>query len=180
MPWVRIDDQYPEHPKITAAGHLAGWLDVCAMAYSNRMLTDGFIADAMVPRLSSVPAPSKRAAELVAAGRWVRVEGGYQIHDYLDYQKTKVQILKEREQANRRQFKRRHGVTPDVTSGANHARPTPTPTTEPVVRTLTSVPDPDRDTAVDNPPAAQSIAAAKRAVGRAAPDPSPHSTEAHV
>ena len=151
MPWVRIDDQYPEHPKITAAGHLAGWLDVCAMAYCNRALTDGFIADAMVPRLSSVPAPVKRAGELVAAGRWVRVEGGYQIHDYLKFQKSKVQILKEREQANRRQFKKRHGVTPDVTAPVSHARPTPTPKTEPVVQLLTPVPDPERNTPFAGP-----------------------------
>ena len=81
----------------------------------------------------------------------MRVEGGYQIHDYLKFQKSKVQILKEREQANRRQFKKRHGVTPDVTAPVSHARPTPTPKTEPVVRPLTPVPDPERDTPFAGP-----------------------------
>ena len=155
MPWVRIDDQYPEHPKIVAAGHLAGWLDVCAMAYSNRALTDGFIAKAMVPRLSSVPQPLKRAAELVAVGRWDEVDGGYQIRDYLDYQKSADQIRKEREQTAARQarFRNRktpvdnrthHGASNGVTNGPVTPSPLPHPSNT-VELLLTSVPEAGRD-----------------------------------
>ena len=150
MPWVRIDDQYPEHPKIVAAGHLAGWLDVCAMAYSNRALTDGFIAKAMVPRLSSVPAPLKRAAELVEVGRWSEVDGGYQINDYLKYQKSGDQIRKEREQTANRQarFRNRTAVDNRGSNGVTDGPVTPSPLPHPsntVGLLLTSVPDAGRD-----------------------------------
>ena len=154
MPWVRIDDQYPEHPKIVAAGHLAGWLDVCALAYSNRALTDGFIAKAMVPRLSSVPAPLKRAAELVEVGRWSEVDGGYQINDYLEYQKSGAQIRKERDQTAQRQARFRNRTTVDnrgsnggrngVTNGPVTPSPLPHPSNT-VGLLLTSVPDAGRD-----------------------------------
>lgn len=154
MPWVRIDDQYPEHPKIVAAGHLAAWLDVCALAYSNRALTDGFIAKAMVARLSSVPAPLKRAAELVEVGRWSEVEGGYQINDYLEYQKSGAQIRKEREQTANRQARFRNRTAVDnradnaarngVTNGPVTLSPLPHPSNT-VGLLLTSVPDAGRD-----------------------------------
>jgi len=154
MPWVRMDDQYPEHPKVVAAGHLAGWLDVCAWAYCNRALTDGFVADAMVPRLTSVPKPMVRADELVAVGRWERVPGGFQIHDYLGYQKEADQIRKERAQAKSRQAKfrnhgRSNGVTPPVTNGVNDAPVTPSPLPHPPSRDLqplTSSTEAERDT----------------------------------
>lgn len=135
MPWVRIDDQYPEHPKVTQAGHLAAWLNVCGLAYCNRLLTDGFVAEAMVARLSSVPQPAKRAAELVAAGLWDRVEGGYQIHDYLKYQKTGEQIRTERASAAARQQRardrasERRGGSHAVTHGAVTVPPHPLPST---------------------------------------------------
>jgi len=150
MPWVRIDDQYPENPKVVAAGHLAAWLDVCAMAYSNRVLTDGFIAKSMVPRLSSVPQPMKRAAELVAAGRWFEVDGGYEIHDYLKYQKSREQILKEREQTANRQARFRNRTTVDNrgSNGVTNGPVTPSPLPHPsntVGLLLTSVPDAGRD-----------------------------------
>lgn len=165
MPWVRVDDQYPEHPKIVAAGHLAGWLDVCAMAYCNRALTDGFVAKAMVPRLTSVPQPMKRAAELVAAGRWVEVDGGYMLHDYLKYQKTAEQIRKEREQARQRQVRfrnngRSNAVTDDVTNGPVTLSPLPHPSNT-VVLPLTSVPDAERDDDLNR----AGIAAARAARG---------------
>lgn len=139
MAWVRLDDQYPEHPKVTAAGHLAGWLDVCAMAYCNRQLTDGFVAKSMVPRLSTVPAPMKRAAELVAAGRWTEVDGGFQIHDYLAYQKTADQIRRDRDGAAERQakFRSRHAGSNAVTNGPV----TPSPIPIPKEQTLSVVPD---------------------------------------
>jgi hypothetical protein len=101
--WLRLDDRYPRHPKVAQAGVLAGWLDVCGMAYCAEYLTDGFIPESVVPALadfSGVPgAPSVAdlIERLLAVKRWERAEGGYRVHDYLDYNPSRQQRLKQLE-----------------------------------------------------------------------------------
>lgn len=118
--WVKIDDRFAEHPKLMAAGALAWGVWAEAMAYCNRNLTDGFIPVAVAEafggrwrtrvdgrvwqafvhcgdEMIAVDAEFVAAA-LADAGLWHRVDGGYQIHDYADYQPTKAQVMVEREQ----------------------------------------------------------------------------------
>lgn len=111
MAWVRLDDQFPDHPKVVTAGPLAGWLHVCALAYCNRHLTDGFIPRAQVGRLANFdgmlvgyegddgdartahePTAYEMARALVEVGIWVELQGGYQIHDFLDFQPSRAEI----------------------------------------------------------------------------------------
>ena len=94
MTWVRIDDQFPDHPKIAAAGPLAGWLHVCGLCYCNRNLTDGFIPDAVAGRLTTFDDGCEPVILLlVEHGIWKKVAGGFAIHDYLDFQLSKAEIL---------------------------------------------------------------------------------------
>jgi hypothetical protein len=181
MPWVRLDDQFPDHPKIDQAGPLAGWLYVCGLAYCNRQLTDGFIPKATMPRLSTVPAPAKHAAALVAAGLWDAVEGGWQVHDYLDFQPAREKVLAERAANAERQrlhrerkqakSQRDNGVTaPDVQRESQDPDPTrPTPLTSVVA--LTPVPGSERDTTFAGPTdeGKAAIGDAKRALGKDTP-----------
>jgi len=102
MSWVRLDDGYPEHPKVDRVGPLAAWLNVCAWAYCARNLTDGFVPSDRVFRLANVRQPAQLAGKLVAAKLWECVEGGYQVHDYLAYNPSRDQVLKERAQAAER------------------------------------------------------------------------------
>lgn len=102
MAWVRIDDGFPDHPKALEAGPLACWLYVCGIAYSNRYLTDGFIPERQVSRLSECRKPFALASVLVSVGLWERVENGYQIHDYLEYQNSAEKVRHEREQTRKR------------------------------------------------------------------------------
>ena len=97
MSWVRLDDQFSDHPKVLEAGPLAGWLWVCGLAYCNRLRTDGFIPAGAVPRLADVPHAAKLAATLVQAGLWNAVAGGFQVHDYLDYQPSREQSARTKE-----------------------------------------------------------------------------------
>jgi len=97
MPWVRLDDGYPEHPKVDQVGPLAAWLNVCAWAYCARNLTDGFVPADRVNRLANVKQPAQLAQKLVAARLWECVEGGYQVHDYLAYNPSRDQVLRSRE-----------------------------------------------------------------------------------
>lgn len=76
----------------------ACWLDVCAMGYATEYLTDGFVPEAIVkgldPRLKT---PYILAAQLVEAGRWHVVPGGYQIHDFLVYNPSAAEVRAELE-----------------------------------------------------------------------------------
>lgn len=85
MGWVRIEDSAPKHPKQLTAGPVACWLWVCGLAYSSSHLTNGFIPFEAMPFLG-VANWKKPAGFLVSAGLFEKVDGGYRIHDYLDYQ----------------------------------------------------------------------------------------------
>ncbi len=103
MAWAKLDDAMPHHPKVMMAGPQAFALDVAAICYSNRFGCDGFIADEMLPAvLPSLASPKKWAGKLVQAGRWVREDGGWQIHDIDDYQPTAVEQEEERAAARER------------------------------------------------------------------------------
>lgn len=102
MAWVRLDDGFAEHPKIEEAGPLAAWLHVAALCYCNRHLTDGFIPAGKVKRLADVPNVSRHIGALVKVGMWMEVEGGYAIHDYLQYQPSRDEVEKGRAEARRR------------------------------------------------------------------------------
>jgi hypothetical protein len=98
MTWVRLDDQFPDHTKVIAAGPAAAWLYVTALCYCNRMLTDGFVPGNQVPRL--VPNASKLVDRLLTAGLWRKASrdgvDGYEVHDFLKYQPTREEVLEER------------------------------------------------------------------------------------
>lgn len=114
MPWVRLDEEFPDHPKVSAAGPLAGWLHVCGLAYCNRYLTDGFVPHGQVPKLADFegiyvdtqpnvggidsPSPRMIAELLVAHGLWDEVDGGYRIHDFFDYQPSRAEVEEARRQ----------------------------------------------------------------------------------
>jgi hypothetical protein len=104
--WVRLDDAMPHHPKVMAAGPQGFALDVAGICYSNKHATDGFIPDYALPAVCpSLSSSRKWAGRLVEVGRWVRVDGGWQIHDIGDFQPSAVDqkdLSKKRAEAGRR------------------------------------------------------------------------------
>jgi hypothetical protein len=118
MAWVRLDDKYPDHPKVRAAGAIAELVHVRAMCYAMRHLTDGVIPESVIPSLlvglehigiatGGVPGMfevGKEALEidwpeaLVRAGLWHPRRGGYLLHDFLDYNPSKKEVLEKRKQ----------------------------------------------------------------------------------
>lgn len=91
--WVKVMNSLPSHPKILLAGDRAAWLYVCGLCYSNEHLTDGFIAKAvLVVAAPGVKAPERLSARLVEAGLWEAVDGGWQVHDYGEHQRTAAQV----------------------------------------------------------------------------------------
>jgi hypothetical protein len=114
MPWVRIDDSFPEHPKWGNSNAFEVQWFLYALCYCNRNLTDGFIpvgvADRLIrtdPRLPEEAKPFQVIRRLLAVGIIRETEkrgmSGYQIHDFLDYQPSKKQVEREREVTAKRQ-----------------------------------------------------------------------------
>ena len=126
MSWVKVDDQMPRHPKLLSLGRdrlvcQGVWLD--GMCYASGYLTDGFIPSAALEKGSE-----RYARRLVEVGLWERVEGGYRIHDYHDYQPTRAAVTESRKKNADRQSRHRNGVTNDVTTASVTApRPVPVP-----------------------------------------------------
>jgi hypothetical protein len=129
MPWVRLDDGFPDHWKLAELGDLtpiAGWLYICGLAYCNRQLTDGRIPKHHIGRLADLrgiacgvdypdyptqyePITAEDvAAHLVRVGLWEDDGANYRIHDYLDYQPSREETLALRE--TRAEVGRRGGL----------------------------------------------------------------------
>jgi hypothetical protein len=96
MAWIRIDDGFADHPKLLKAGPLAVALQIRALCYSARHLTDGFIPAEMVPVLT-LGFPKKNIKwqdKMLESGIWEIAPNGYRIHDYLKYNSSKKEVLK--------------------------------------------------------------------------------------
>lgn len=113
MPWANIDDQFHAHRKAKRAwkSPRALGLHLLAMSYCAGMLTDGFVDDEFVEE--KIPRAGERKATtdaLVAAGLWERVDEGWQIHDWLEYNPSRSSIEDKRAKDRAR---KRGGVRKD-------------------------------------------------------------------
>ena len=105
--WVRIDDTFPEHPKVVGLSAVAFRLHVAAICYASRNLTDGFIPLGAVRTLPG--GTPNRAKELADAGLWITDGPGWQLHDYLDYNRSRGDVEAERDTAKDRMKRVRNG-----------------------------------------------------------------------
>jgi len=153
MPWVKLDDKFPDHPKVVAAGPMAGWLYICGLAYANRMLTDGFIPTAQVRRLVDIRGTQALADRLVEVGLWHQMEGGYQIHDYLEYQPSKdaaEDISRARAEAGRKGGKQKASKL--LERGLTDASSKPLAKSKPVPVPVPHIRKEEEEVSVDKPP----------------------------
>lgn len=115
-PWFSLNVDYWRNPKVARAGFLAASLNLAALAYCAEQLTDGFVPYGVAPILAAPmqnytlvteeaiyePDPHGWAAlpdELVEAGLWEKVTGGWLIVNYLDHQPSREQVEARRERA---------------------------------------------------------------------------------
>ena len=95
MAYTNTDYSFWTNPKIRFAGRDAAFLYIAGNGFCNEYLTDGFISDTDIETVAFNAfqrQPKKAVESLVKAGLWDRVSGGYMIHDYLDYNKSKQEI----------------------------------------------------------------------------------------
>jgi len=115
-----LDDRLPTHPKILKAGALLGpggasqalHLYLLGITYARQHLTDGFIPDAFVSSCGVVSKSGSIAK--VLANRtirlWRKVKGGYQIHDYHQWNPKASTVKEKRELDRQRKAQARGGA----------------------------------------------------------------------
>lgn len=95
--WVKLDYNHGLNPKLEGLTPLPRLVHIYGFALSARMLTNGFISEKLIPALAAdcettMNKMRPAIAKLVERGLFERVEGGYRIHDYDDWQQTSTKI----------------------------------------------------------------------------------------
>jgi hypothetical protein len=125
MTWFKVDDSFHAHPKVLATDADALGLWVVAGAWSSAHLTDGFLPDHALPRL--LPDSATLARKLITAGLWRKVRGGYQFHDWSDFQpaSSDVRAMREKRSAAGRMGGMASGKTRSKTGSKREALDSP-------------------------------------------------------
>jgi hypothetical protein len=147
MTWARFDDGFPGHRKVRRLTDGAYRLHTTAICHCAHDLTDGRVTPEDVEDMPSIRQAEKRITELIFRDLWSVIPGGWMIHDYLDYNPSREQVMAERESARERKetwkAKRkaeRNAVPNTVPNGVGNTAPYPYPSrTRPVPVVSTSV-----------------------------------------
>ena len=123
--WVKIDEGLPRHPKVLSAAAQLGRDGVArvlsvllqGLCYASEHLTDGFLPREAVDQFSDRrPRDVAKVLSSEQVGLWETTDGGYQCHDYTDYNPA-AQTIKARRARDRlrKQFPR--GIPPTIPRG---------------------------------------------------------------
>jgi hypothetical protein len=150
--YIKVGVDLIGHPKTLSLGGEGFALYVASIGYSQKHLLDGFVPSEVINTL--VPAswfatPNARKSarksapnrvvrthklltlqqscdQLIDTGLWVRSDGGFQITNYLKWQRSRSEVEKIREQT--RQRVQTHRSRNAVTNAPGNAQVTPTET----------------------------------------------------
>ena len=114
MTWIKIDDSFPDHPKVVGLSDKSFRAYISALCYAGRYLTDGYIPMAIIARF--VDEDMSYVSELTQSGLLLEDinKNGFIIHDYLSHQTSKQQVEDKRANLRERQKRfreRSNGVT---------------------------------------------------------------------
>lgn len=112
MAYIQVEASVRTHKKFLKAGPAASWLWLCGIGYCQDGLTDGFIPFEALGFLGIKASTAKNLkCALVAHGLWNEVPGGWQVHDYLEHNKSAAVI------EGIKQGRRKSGSVGGVASG---------------------------------------------------------------
>lgn len=122
-----------EHPKIIGLSDPAFRAIFEATFYSRRMLSDGFLDERVVLRRWGQEVADELSSNDSNRPSWIRVEGGWQIHDFEKHHPLKAEIMQKRADVSAKRSeagrigaaKRWHGDSKPI---ANHGSETETET----------------------------------------------------
>jgi hypothetical protein len=99
MTWIKLDDNFPDNPKIRGLSNEAFRLYIELLCYCGRLLTDGYIKQIALDRLDA----DITHLELLDARLLDATDDGVYIRSYDEWQTLKADIDKSREQGRERQ-----------------------------------------------------------------------------
>jgi hypothetical protein len=128
MAWVKLDDNFTDHPKIIGLSDGAFRLYIVALCYSNRYMTDGKISTEICKKLGD----SRKISELFRVHLWQDLGDFIEINSYSEYQPTKEKVEIEREKTRTRvgllrSAKKRTGVQSPYSEESTPAPSRPVP-----------------------------------------------------
>lgn len=127
MAFALMDDQIQGHPKFARAGLDAIGLWTLCLSHCSAFLTDGYIARATAERYAGARL-DELAEKLVAcgdpgrAGLWDVAEGGWRMHDYLDWNPSASKVKSKRKKERDRKEKGRKTQGRDAGGRVTSAR----------------------------------------------------------
>lgn len=92
MSWYKVDDQSTFHPKVVLAGNECWGAMTRFGSYSSAYLTNGFVPQNIALSICSEAVIDR----LVDVNLLDICDGGYAIHDYLDYNPSKDAVVADR------------------------------------------------------------------------------------
>lgn len=102
MSWIKLDDNWMDHPKIIKAGRDARDMWLASITWCAKHLTDGYFPSNLLSSLAATAGVDVAncqtfANTLLEVCLWDATDNGYMVHDYLDYNPSKEQALATRE-----------------------------------------------------------------------------------
>jgi hypothetical protein len=101
MTWLKLDDHFAGHPKISPLSDGAFRLHVSGLLFCAAHETDGLLPVEQVPILMPKYRP-RYLAEVIARGLWLPHLEVVELHDFLDYNPTHEQVKARREATRER------------------------------------------------------------------------------
>lgn len=95
MAYAITEYEFWGNPKVREAGKDAVLMYLAGNSYCNQFMTDGLITFAAIPIVANLAFqrdPEKAIKALVDNRLWIKDRKGYQVNDYLKYNKSKAQI----------------------------------------------------------------------------------------
>jgi hypothetical protein len=127
--WIRIDDNFVDHPKIIRAGPLAIVAQLRALCYCARHLTDGRFPASVAAQICADLAPIT-PLRMSEEKLWLQLKQSYRVHGYLEYQFSKQKIRELREK--KRLAGQAGGLATAQANAAARARTSGTPPSHPI------------------------------------------------
>jgi hypothetical protein len=119
--YIRVDVLLPDNGKLDGLSPLAKWTLLELWCYCGQNLTDGFVREAKWKKFGTsavrrqLSDPARKLAE--------RVPGGYQMHDYLEHQRSRAEVdelRKKRSEAGKKSGEARARAKASAEQGAEH------------------------------------------------------------
>jgi len=107
--YARFDIGFDEHDKIFPLSDAAFRALVEATLYARRQLTDGFLAERLAVKRWGVEVLDELSSNDPEKPSLVRVDGGWQIHDFAEHQTTNADIEAKRSAGRKGAASRWHG-----------------------------------------------------------------------